>query len=63
MGKTPEQNGMTSWLDCVECHEAEDMAERVRARIVAQQEVEVSWHERCLQGKDRRNLLKKINRL
>lgn len=54
MGK----NGMTSWLDCLECHDFENMAERVRLRVVAQQDVEVSWYERCLSSSKIKELRK-----
>ena len=51
MGKITKQDGMTSWLDVVKRNRSEDMAERVREKLLVQQECNLSWHQRCMYRK------------
>jgi len=58
MGKNTKQDGMASWLEVVKRNSSEDMAERVRAKLEVQQACSLSWHQRCMEKKQKRKMRK-----
>jgi hypothetical protein len=60
MGKNTKQDGIASWLDFVKCNRSEDMAERVREKLLVQQEYILSWHQRCMERGQKRKATSKI---